>query len=255
MPGRAACDPWITPPRMGTRMDEADFLSRIALELDAELTISSTAELIAEYACLTTAADECDIVYGTSRRAWTTSAATSPRVAAIHKLQVTLNEGPCVDAIRKEPTYTCDNAANDARWPVWGPAVAELGIRSALSIRLESRSRNLGALNLYAEPVGAFGPQDIAIAKNFARHASIALASAFTESGLHLAIDARTFIGQAQGILMGRYGIGAEQAFEYLRRRSQQEQVKLTEIAHGVIDEQDTKNAVGHIERDQSLSE
>ena len=27
-----------------------------------------------------------------------------------------------------------------------------------------------------------------------------------------LAIDARTFIGQAQGILMGRYGIGVEQA-------------------------------------------
>ena len=58
-----------------------------------------------------------------------------------------------------------------------------------------------------------------------------------------LAIDARTFIGQAQGILMGRYGIGAEQAFEYLRRRSQQEHIKLTDIAHEVIVDQDRKNA------------
>jgi GAF domain-containing protein len=224
-------------------MDEADFLSRIALELDAELTMSSTAELIAEYACLTTAADECGILYSTSRNTWTTSAATSTRVAEIHQLQIELDEGPGLDVIRNEQTYICDDAGADLRWPRWGPAVSELGIRSALSIRLESKNRNLGALNLYAESVDAFGPKDVAIAHNFARHASIALSSAFTEQGLAIAIDARTFIGQAQGILMGRYGIGADQAFEYLRRRSQHDNVKLSDIAHEVIDDQDVKNS------------
>lgn len=224
-------------------MDEADFLSRIALELDAELTMSSTAELIAEYACLTTAADECGILFSKSLNLWSTPAATSARVAELHQLQISLDEGPCLDAIRKESTYICEDTRVDARWPTWGPAAAELGISSVLSIRLESKNRNLGALNLYAEPIDAFGPQDVAIANNFARHASIALSSAFTEQGMALAIDARTFIGQAQGILMGRYGIGAEQAFEYLRRRSQQEHIKLTDIAHEVIEEQDSKNA------------
>lgn len=224
-------------------MDEADFLSRIALALDAELTMSSTAELIAEYACLTTTADECGILYARSKNTWSTPAATSARVAELHQLQITLDEGPCLEAIRGEPTYTCDDARNDDRWPAWGPAAADLGISSVLSIRLESKNRKLGALNLYAEPVGAFGPQDVAIASNFARHASIALSTAFTEEGMALAIDARTFIGQAQGILMGRYGITAEQAFEYLRRRSQQEHIKLTDIAHEVIDDQDSKNA------------
>jgi GAF domain-containing protein len=224
-------------------MDEADFLSRIALELDAELTMSSTAELIAEYACLTTAADECGILYATSRNVWTTSAATSARVTEIHNLTLTLDEGPCVDAIRKEPTSICHDISADPRWPSWSRAVTDLGIRSALSIRLESKNRNLGALNLYAESLDAFGPKDVAIAQNFARHASIALSSAFTQEGLSIAIDARTFIGQAQGILMGRYGIGAEQAFEYLRRRSQQENVKLSDIAHEVIDDQSTKNS------------
>lgn len=219
-------------------MDEADFLSRIALELDAELTMSSTAELIAHYACLTTAADECGILYAVSVNAWTTPAATSTRVAQIHQLEITLDEGPGLDAMRKEQTYTSQDVGVDDRWPRWGPAVAELGVRTALSIRLESKTRNLGALNLYAEAPDAFGPKDAAIAHNFARHASIALSSAYTEQGLSFAIDARTFIGQAQGILMGRYGIGAEQAFEYLRRRSQQENIKLSDIAHDVIDDQ-----------------
>ena len=230
-------------------MDEADFLSRIALELDAELTMSSTAELITEYACLTTSADECGILYSKAVNAWSTPAATSARVAELHQLQIAHDEGPCLDAIRKEPTYICDDTRNDSRWPVWGPAAAELGINSTLSIRLESKNRKLGALNLYAEPLAAFGPQDVAIANNFARHASIALSAAFTEEGLALAIDARTFVGQAQGILMGRYGIGAEQAFEYLRRRSQQEHIKLTDIAHEVIDDQDNKNARQEPER------
>ena len=223
-------------------MDEANFLSRIALELDAELTMSSTAELIAEYACLTTAADECGILYAKSVNAWSTPAATSARVAELHQLQIAHDEGPCLDAIRKEATYTCDGTRIDSRWPAWGSEAAALGIRSVLSIRLESKNRTLGALNLYAEPIAAFGTQDIAIANNFARHASIALSTAYTEEGMTLAIDARTFIGQAQGILMGRYGIGAEQAFEYLRRRSQAEHIKLTDIAHEVIDDQGSKN-------------
>jgi GAF domain-containing protein len=224
-------------------MDEADFLSRIALELDAELTMSSTAELIVEYACLTTAADEAGILLSSSPKGWTTPAATSARVAQIHQLQIAFDEGPGLDSIRREPTYICDDARTDPRWPQWGPAVAELGVRSALGMRLESKNRSLGSLNLFAEAIGAFEPKDIAIAQNFARHASIALSSAFTEQGLAMAIDARTFIGQAQGILMGRYGIGADQAFEYLRRRSQQENVKLSDIAHHVIDDQGTKNA------------
>lgn len=218
-------------------MDEADFLSRIALELDAELTMTSTAKLIAEYARLTTAADECGIIEATARQNATSSAATSARVLRIHELQIVLDEGPSLDSIRHEPIYLCGDSLADPRWPRWGPAVAKLGIRSALSIRLESRSRSLGALNLYAESADAFDPRDVAIAQNFARHASIALSSAFTEQGMSVAIDARTFIGQAQGILMGRYGINAQQAFEFLRRRSQEEQVKLSDIAHDVIDD------------------
>ena len=84
--------------------------------------------------------------------------------------------------------------------------------------------------------MGAFGQADITIGQNFARHASVALSTAYVKEGLQIAIDARTFVGQAQGILMGRYGITAERAFEYLRRRSQQENVKLGDIAHDVIE-------------------
>lgn len=226
-------------------MDEADFLSRIALELDAELTMASTAELVAEYARITTAADESGILFIKSRREVATMAATSDRVTELHDLQRDFDEGPCLDAIRSEHLYLIDDTAEDQRWPRWGASAVQVGIRSVLSLRLEAKSRSYGALNLYAEAPGAFGYAEIAIAKNFTRHASIALSTAYTAEGLTVAIDARTFIGQAQGILMARYGLTAERAFEYLRRRSQEENIKLSDIAHDVIDHRDDDSTSG----------
>ena len=103
---------------------------------------------------------------------------------------------------------TCPaDVAVDPRWPKWGPAVAELGLRSVLSLRLETKARRYGSLNLYAEQVGAFDDDDLAVATIFVRHASVALANAHNEEGLQVAIDARKLIGQAQGILMERFDI------------------------------------------------
>jgi GAF domain-containing protein len=217
-------------------MEEAEFLSQIALELNAELSMESTAELIAEYARLTTAADDSGLLFMRTHSSIETVAATSPRVVKLHQKQQELDEGPCLSALREDASYLVVDTETEERWPKWCQGAAELGIRSALSIRLRSITRTYGALNLYAETVGTFGQKDLAIAQNFARHASIAIASAYTQEGLQIAIDARTFVGQAQGILMARYKISADRAFEYLRRRSQQENVKLSDIAHEVID-------------------
>ncbi len=217
-------------------MEEAEFLSQIALELNAELSMESTAELIAEYARLTTAADDSGLLFMRTHSSIETVAATSPRVVKLHQKQQELDEGPCLSALREDASYLVVDTETEERWPKWCQGAAELGIRSALSIRLRSITRTYGALNLYAETVGTFGQKDLAIAQNFARHASIAIASAYTQEGLQIAIDARTFVGQAQGILMARYKISADRAFEYLRRRSQQENVKLSDIAHDVID-------------------
>jgi GAF domain-containing protein len=131
----------------------------------------------------------------------------------------------------------------DPRWMSWGPAVAELGLRSVLSLRLETRSRRYGSLNLYAERVDAFDQDDLAVATIFVRHASVALANAHNEEGLQVAIDARKLIGQAQGILMERFDIDADRAFEFLRRQSQAHNVKLRYVAEWVVDHRRSPDA------------
>jgi AmiR/NasT family two-component response regulator len=52
---------------------------------------------------------------------------------------------------------------------------------------------------------------------------------------LHTALETRHTIGVAQGLLMARYQLTTEQAFEYLRRSSQESNVKLRQLADGVV--------------------
>lgn len=215
---------------------DTSFFSEMALELHEEPTAERTIERIAEFAKTATSCDDAGIMLVRGRNQIETAAATSSRVGESHNLQIIFDEGPCLDAIEGGPLYLANDVAADLRWPIWGPAVAELGMRSVLSIRLETRARRYGSLNLYAERLDAFDDDDVAVASIFVRHASVAIAAAHNEEGLQVAIDARKLIGQAQGILMERYDLDADRAFDFLRRQSQDNNIKLRDVAAWVVE-------------------
>ena len=59
----------------------------------------------------------------------------------------------------------------------------------------------------------------------------MAFAEAQKNEQLNRAVDSRDLIGQAKGILMGRYKIDADQAFRCSQRVSQQHNRKLRDLA------------------------
>jgi GAF domain-containing protein len=164
-----------------------------------------------------------------------TASATDEVIREADKAQERLGEGPCLQAVWDKTTYVVDDTVGDPRWPAFGPIAAELGLRSMLSVRLHTTEQTLGALNFYSSTARVFDDDDIALAHVFAQHASVALAVAKREKGLRQAIDARHLIGQAQGILMERYGLNADKAFAVLRRYSQDNNVKLRVVAERII--------------------
>ena len=224
---------------LGSEVNESQsgFFAEMALELHAEPTAERTVDRITEYAKIATSCDEAGIMLVHARNRIETAAATSKRVGESHNLQILHDEGPCLDAIERPGSFLANNTATDARWPKWGPAVAELGLLSAISVGLQTRERRYGSLNLYADHLDAFDADDLAVAVIFARHASVALAAAHSEDGLQLAVDARKLIGQAQGILMERFDIDPDRAFDVLRRFSQAHNVKLREVALQVVEQ------------------
>jgi GAF domain-containing protein len=164
-----------------------------------------------------------------------TTASSDALVESADDLQYAYDEGPCLRAAEQGGAYLIVNTATDPRWPVWGPAVAQLGLNSVLSIHLFTDHRVLGALNLYYESKADFSDDEVEVAKVVAAHASVALAKLRSERDLWRAIDSRHLIGQAQGMLMERFKLAPEKAFAVLRRYSQQHNIKLHEVARELI--------------------
>ena len=216
---------------------ESSYFADLALDLHDEPTAERTVDRIAEYAKAAMRCDDAGILLVHTRRRIETAASTSERAERAHDLQTELDEGPCLDALTgDESYYLIGDTTTDPRWPRWGKIVADLGIRSVLSIRLETRARRYGSLNLYASAPEVFGPDDLAVSSIFARHASIALATSQETDGLQRAMDARKVIGIAMGILMERYSIEPDRAFDVLQRYSQANNIKLRDVAQLVAD-------------------
>jgi GAF domain-containing protein len=156
-------------------------------------------------------------------------------------LQYQLREGPCLDAVRWQETVISPNLSEEARWPEWTPrAVSVLGIKAMMSLWLYAGlnpdgADSYGSLNLYSDSIDPFGPNEYAIAQALAAQISVALASHREIHGRGVAMTSRTIIGQAEGILMERLGIDADQAFAYLRRVSQSENRKLIMICGEIV--------------------
>ena len=156
-------------------------------------------------------------------------------------LQYQLNEGPCLDAVRGQESVISRNLGEEARWPEWTPrAGSVLGVKAMMSLWLNASVNpdgidSYGALNLYSDSIDPFGPNEYAIAQALAAQISVALAAHREIHGRGIAMTSRTIIGQAEGILMEKLGIDADQAFAYLRRVSQSENRKLIMICHEIV--------------------
>lgn len=156
-------------------------------------------------------------------------------VDRVDHLQYELREGPCVRAAERLEHISSADLASDVRWPRWGPLAADRGMYSVISVELSVDRRRLGALNLYGDAVGRFGPEDVEAARYFAPLASVTLAAAIAEDNLRTAVDARTVTGQATGILMERFQLTADQAMAVLRRYSQHTNLRLRDVAQELI--------------------
>lgn len=164
-----------------------------------------------------------------------TTASTHSLVDLADELQYTLLEGPCYDAVTDDTlTYSRDLSA-DTEWPSFGPQVAKMGLLSQMAIRLTPPGDSAMGLNLYSRTRNAFEGTE-GLPQLFASHARVALGYASELQSLHGAVGTRETIGKAIGILMVRYELSDERAFEFLIRLSQNSNTKLRDVAKEIVD-------------------
>jgi GAF domain-containing protein len=209
--------------------------ARLAIELSQFATVDQTATQIVRFAMETVGTQFAGVTMMRRRGAFETVGPSDPLVVRADRLQYDLDEGPCVDAATSSGVVVAADLAEDDRWPSWGPEAVALGFRSILAADLNAGGRRIGAINLYGAGVRQFSDQDVDTARLFASHAAAALAAVTLREELQNALDTRTVIGQAQGVLMERFGVDADTAFSILRRYSQDGNLKLNDVATNLV--------------------
>jgi GAF domain-containing protein len=176
-------------------------------------------------------ADEATITMVRARRHVYSAAATGELARWFDVLQEETGEGPCLDAMWKQQTVRVNDLAADPRWPVLGPRAGERGVGSMLCLQLFVHEDTLGALDLLAHEKAAFTDESEHIGLLLASHAAIAVADAQKLGHAAIALANRDIIGQAKGILMERFKLTADQAFDVLAKVSQETNRKLYAVA------------------------
>ncbi len=220
--------------RSGTGVAAA--LAEVARTLDAQRTLEETLEGIVRIA-VSAVPGFCHAGISVTRPKGVvgTLAATAPIVRELDRLQYDAGEGPCLDALTREPMVRVEGARHEQRWPGYLAGAVRLGLRSQLSLHLFTDRSMTGALNFYSLERDTIDDQAPRIAELFAVHAAVALGRAREVDGLHEALSTRKTIGQAVGILMERYRLDEDRAFQYLLRSSQQANIKVRDIAAELV--------------------
>ena len=171
----------------------------------------------------------------TARRRPTATTATGAVGRAFDELQRTLGEGPSLDAQAGHDTLRVDDLPTERRWPALAARWQETGVRSALVLPLSVSGHELGVLGLLSGERAAFDDEAERWGLLVAGWGAVAVSVASQVEGLQLANANRTVIGQAEGILMERFKIDADEAFALLARTSQDLNRKLFAVAEDVV--------------------
>lgn len=181
-----------------------------------------------------------------------TPAATHHWPLLLDKIQQRHLEGPCLTAAWEEKTIHVVDLETDDRFPKYREdALAETPIRSIMAFQMFIAGKTLGALNVYSEQPGVFDAESRNFGLIFAAHSSVAWNSARRDEQFRRALSSRDVIGQAKGMVMERYGVSAVQAFDLLRKLSQDSNVPLIQIATDLVASTQSPESPG---TDQSLS-
>lgn len=173
-----------------------------------------------------------------------TAAASSPASRLLDELQFALAEGPCIDAYAgRRPVLEPDLAgAGLTRWPVYGPAASEDGVRAVFAFPLQIGAARLGALDVYRREPGSLSGTSVSQAVTFADIAVGMLLDAQSEAtagepadGLDDVLANRVEVYQAQGMTMVDLGVSLEEAMARLRAHAFAENRHLSDIARDIV--------------------
>ncbi|MYT07256.1 MULTISPECIES: ANTAR domain-containing protein [Streptomyces] len=168
----------------------------------------------------------------------------------LEELQLTLGEGPCVDAFAHGSAVLSPDLLTGGlqdRWPVFVDAALAAGARAVFALPLQIGAISPGVLDLYADVQTVLDAEELADALAFADLATLLLLDArIDETGGQAGAPSRDHgfedlggcraeIDQATGILTVQLEVGIDEAFVRLRAYACTQGRRLADVAADVV--------------------
>jgi GAF domain-containing protein len=172
-------------------------------------------------------------------------AASTEQARMLELFQLQEEEGPCLDCFHDGILVSCsDLSVEPQRWPRFTAAARERGFAAVTAVPMRLREERLGAMNLFRARAGTLEAEAVMVAQALADVATIGIVHerAFGRRELVVeqlqgALNSRTVIEQAKGVLAERGQISVSDAFTMLRRYARNHNRLLSQIARAVVDQ------------------
>lgn len=175
-------------------------------------------------------------------------AATNPLAEEVERLQLTLGEGPCVDAARGRMPILVPDLADPQdlaveRWPVFLSSARAAGLGAVFAFPMLVGAASVGVLDLYRITPGELSAEELPAALMAADAAALAVLEldvevtpdgASPEGGIGGTLY-NPVLHQATGMVMVQLGLGSQEAFLALRARAFATGRPLTAVAGDVV--------------------
>lgn len=167
-----------------------------------------------------------------------TVASSNAEARRMDEMQVGFDEGPCLDALRTNTLIHVTDLSTETRWPDYTNAVLEHGLLSVAAVPIALHDRARAAMNLFTGGPFGFDGEAISTALVYAKQIATALDLAMriakqSELARHrqAAMESRTSIDIAVGIIMAQNNCSQDKAVEILKNASSHRNIKLRDLA------------------------
>jgi transcriptional regulator with GAF, ATPase, and Fis domain len=170
-------------------------------------------------------------------------ASSTEQARLLELFELQNDEGPCLDSFRMaQPIELTQLDDAQERWPRFVTAASDAGFAAVQAHPMRLRDQTIGALNLFYGADQNSHSSDAHVAQALADVATIGilqqrsiLRSEQLAEQLQTALDTRTIIEQAKGVLAERGGLTMDAAFEALRRYCRSQRLHIADTARGIV--------------------
>ena len=210
--------------------------------LDAEHDLPRAIQQIVGAAKALLGVDGAGLMLADERGELRWATASDQQTQIISEGQERLGQGPCVNAFAEHTPMAMRDATKEPHWGKITDVVTGQEMRAGLSAPIQLEGGPIGSLDLYSAEPRDWDQAEISAVQVYAALAATLLSLAVgaqvkgrLAEQLQVALEHRTRIERAKGMLMVREGIDDAAAFERLRSAARSSRRPLVDVVNEVL--------------------